>query len=438
MDNDLIYIAGDRLFAGRMALYGGFNRFPNIEKIAKNGTLYTNAVAAAASTLMCHASEWTGRPTWNLHPGTPFNERLFTTEMPHMDSVFSDFIEMGFDVHLVMVKQEGRCFDGYSNLKNIWPDEIKIHTILNSTEVGGETNNRRVQFEKICEVIEESRSEGRRSFVWAKCHGFEEENDLINFRRYAGQQRVTMDDLFCSAIDDAIGVILDRFSFPSSDCPEVVFGSDHGAWQGELRRAKYGFHLDQEILHVPLVSSKGDGRVVSSVFSMKELRRILSGNNPEMNERFVYSETLFPGQWVDKPYNGASSMGSIMVRLNRWKYIYCLNGPEGTKSSPSEMLYDLAYDPREKCDLIEIMTKKHIDTARPGHGTGEVIMNTVSRINSNLQIVDDDTEYSPEGFNFPSGLYHSGWSEVHRVWMKLRSRVKSILSDTGRNELFKY
>ncbi len=76
MNDSVVYIATDRLYAGRIRSYGGYNYMPNIEKMVKFGTKYNNATATAGSTLMTHSSEWTGRYTADLHGEIPYNERL--------------------------------------------------------------------------------------------------------------------------------------------------------------------------------------------------------------------------------------------------------------------------------------------------------------------------------------------------------------------------
>ena len=91
----VVYIATDRLYAGRLRIHGGYNYMPSMEKMASYGTVYTNATATAGSTLMTHSSEWTGKYTAELHEGIPFEERLYNTEMPPQDTVFTDFLERG-------------------------------------------------------------------------------------------------------------------------------------------------------------------------------------------------------------------------------------------------------------------------------------------------------------------------------------------------------
>ena len=53
---------------------------------------------------MTHACEWTGRYPAELHVDVPFEERDYLNFLPKQDSVFHDFISMGFNVYVVLVE----------------------------------------------------------------------------------------------------------------------------------------------------------------------------------------------------------------------------------------------------------------------------------------------------------------------------------------------
>ena len=127
MKESVVYIATDRLYAGRLRIHGGYNYMPSMEKMASHGTVYTNATATAGSTLMTHSSEWTGKYTAELHEGVPFEERLYNTEMPPQDTVFTDFIERGYNVYVVLVeKRPGKTYDSFRPVFKLWPETTKI------------------------------------------------------------------------------------------------------------------------------------------------------------------------------------------------------------------------------------------------------------------------------------------------------------------------
>ena len=292
---------------------------------------------------------------------------------------------------------------------------------------------------KIADLVEESEKEGKPAFVFLKCHGYNKTEYRSEYLRYAGQQRVTDDDLYNCEIDEALGELLDHFGYPgNSEAPTIWFASDHGSWAGESFRNHYGYHLDQEIVHVPVICSRGGGKVVDSVFSMKEIRRMLTGDSPNMTERYIFAETLYPGQVTGTPDNGILSTAKIMVRLNRYKYIYSLHGKEGD-GEPTEELYDLAYDPREKFNLAEAFVRIHKDVARPAEG-GVPFHHVSSRINTNTKKATRP-EILPKKsgeLEFVNTLQLSGWHEIHSILEKLRMEAKNYWTRTGRADYFHF
>ena len=440
MKESVVYIATDRLYAGRLRIHGGYNYMPSMEKMASHGTVYTNATATAGSTLMTHSSEWTGKYTAELHEGVPFEERLYNTEMPPQDTVFTDFIERGYNVYVVLVeKRPGKTYDSFRPVFKLWPETTKIVKIPDWDIKGGEEIRRKEQIMKIADLVEESEKEGKPAFVFLKCHGYNKTEYRSEYLRYAGQQRVTDDDLYNCEIDEALGELLDHFGYPgNSEAPTIWFASDHGSWAGESFRNHYGYHLDQEIVHVPVICSRGGGKVVDSVFSMKEIRRMLTGDSPNMTERYIFAETLYPGQVTGTPDNGILSTAKIMVRLNRYKYIYSLHGKEGD-GEPTEELYDLAYDPREKFNLAEAFVRIHKDVARPAEG-GVPFHHVSSRINTNTKKATRP-EILPKKsgeLEFVNTLQLSGWHEIHSILEKLRMEAKNYWTRTGRADYFHF
>ena len=437
MNDSIVYIATDRLYAGRMRAYGGYNYMPNIEKLVKFGTKYNNATATAGSTLMTHSAEWTGRYTADLHGEIPHKERLYNTKMPAQDTVFTDLIAKGYNIYIVLVhKRPGKTYDSFKPVYNLWPKEAKIVKIPDWDIKGGENLRRKDQIMKAAELISESEKEGKPAFVFIKCHGYNKSEYRAEYLRYANQQRVTDDDLYNAEIDEALGHLMSHYNYPSKECPTIWFASDHGSWAGEKFRNHYGYHLHQEIVHVPLICSRGEGRVVDSVFSMKEVRRLITNNSPKMSERFIFAETLYPGQVTNKPDNGIESTASIMVRLNRYKYIYSMYGPEGD-SEATEELYDLAYDPREKFNLAAAFSHTHKDVARPSEG-GVPFHHVSSRLNTNLEKAKHP-ETLPEtygGTKFKNSFQLSGWIEIRDIHLKLRAAAKKYWEKTGRGDDF--
>ncbi|HJM24849.1 MAG TPA: hypothetical protein QF821_04300, partial [Candidatus Thalassarchaeaceae archaeon] len=132
------------------------------------------------------------------------------------------------------------------------------------------------------------------------------------------------------------------------------------------------------------------------------------------------------------------STARIMVRLNRYKYIYSMHGIEGD-GVPCEELYDLAYDPREKFNLAEAFNHAHKDVARPSE-SGPPFHHVSSRINTNqkLALNPESLPKTSSGIQFKNTLQLSGWYEIHRILVELRGQAKRYWEETGRGEFFRF
>lgn len=433
---DIVYIATDRTSAKHLKIYGGYNYYPNIERMANKGTIYKNAISCAASTIMSHTSEWLGDYTWAHHKDIPFSKRLYEAEYGHGESIFTDFIKMGYDVHLIFVSRinqktgNKKYYYTYKDVANLWPKEAYIHVIPDHDmpEQSNKKFNRENHILSILDCINQSKKRNRPAFVWIKMHGFYNgrQTQYIN---YAGQYRPSFDCTFNAEIDDAIGKLLDEVNFEkSTDCPEIWFASDHGSFNGENYRRAYGYHLYEDIVHVPLICSNRiyDQLSVSSVFSMKEIRRILTRDNSiglqghNFDEKYIYSETLFPGQVPKKGAGQRASMAKIMVRNKNYKYIYSVHGPDGLSDLPTEELFDLDMDPQEKFNLTDVFSRKFVDAARPDTNSdnGLALFTRYARNNK-----------------YGNGMY-DGWKEIYEIIHELRNKAENIWTSTGRGKYF--
>ena len=463
--NDIIYIATDRMYAGRLALYGGYNKFPALEKIAKNGTIFMNAQSAAASTLMCHSCEWTGLYTWQLHDENkvPYNQRLYETQMFSSSNMFTDLLEMDYDVHIVFANKPGKYFETYQQTAGIWGKPgVNVH-LVDDWDINP-LNSRRTHLKTALRAIESSRKKGKKCFVWMKIHGFYKVKDpnsgvisdpLLGYVNYAGQHRVTRDDAWNAIVDEVIGEILEEIGhLKNDDAPELWFASDHGAFQGEYGMRDYGFHLTQEILHVPLMTTKclnpydassfpagKNPTVVDELMSMRNIRNLITGK-PINREEEIYAETLYPGQ-VSFSAMQKSSFSKIAAFDERYKYIYQPWGFNGNSNSPTEMLFDTWYDKSEKINLANF-DGPYEDVAR---GTKAIRKDVIMRYHSDYDYCNnpenyyDNLEYKIQknkktliNENHSVG---TGWVEIESIREKFRNSCRKIWNQSGREQHFK-
>lgn len=465
MNKDIIYIATDRMYAGRMSLYGGYNKYPNIERIAKNGTIFLNAQAAAASTLMCHSCEWTGLYPWQLHDETnvPFQERIYETQIFSSQNIFTDLLKLDYDVNIVFVNKPGKYFETYTQTAGIWgKDGIKVH-LVDDWDINP-NNSRKTHLKTALKILENSRKSGKKCFVWMKIHGFYKEmnpvtgaigDPLLRYLDYAGQTRVTRDDAWNAIVDEVVGEILDEVGHLKDDnAPEIVFASDHGAFQGEYGLKDYGFHLNQEIVHVPLISSYcvekdqltlpagSNPSSIDTLFSMRQIRNLLTKRKFD-KEDMIFSETLYPGQVSNSP-NTKNSFSKIAAFDERYKYVYQPWGFNGESNAPEELLFDTWYDKNEKINLANF-DGQYRDVAR---GTSEIVKDVLMRYHSNtsyarnpdnfFENLDNKIRKNPKVKITENLSVGTGWKEIEEIREKFRNACRNVWSSTGRKSQFKF
>ena len=467
MNHDIIYIATDRMFAGRMQLYGGYNSYPNIEKIANNGTVFTNAQAAAASTLMCHSCEWTGLYPWELHDESKVvpSERLYETQISSSSNLFTDLLEKGYDVNIVFVNKPGKYFETYQQTSGIWGKKgVNVH-LVDDWDINP-SNSRKTHLKHSLKILENSRKKGKPCFVWMKIHGFYKElnlekniieDPLLKYLNYAGQKRVTRDDVWNCVVDDVIGEILEETGhMKNDDAPEIIFASDHGAFQGEYGMKDYGFHLTQEILHVPLISSfcldKQDNltlpagynpKTFNSIFSMRNIRNLLV-NRSIKKEDVIFAETLYPGQFSNQKLR-KESFSKIAAITKRYKYIYQPWGMHGDSDNYEEMLFDTYYDKSEKINLANF-DKEYRDNARSVisikkdvlmryHSDHKYCLNPQNYYNNLDAKIKKNPQKVMKNENLSIG---TGWNEISEIRKYFRSQCKKIWNQSGRSAQIKF
>jgi arylsulfatase A-like enzyme len=167
---------------------------------------------------------------------------------------------------------------------------------------------------------------------------------------------------------------------------------------------------------------------------MKEVRRLLTREKPDLNEKYVYAETLYPGQVPKGPNQGKQSLAKIMVRNGRYKYIYNPFGIMGHDNGPTEELYDIEYDPAEKINFVAGMTSTHDDIGHPNKH-GKPSRHVLTRCGETLETLKSAQDGPSKGF-FKNGSF-AGWADMYHRLLDLRARARNVWKATGRVKYFK-
>ena len=348
---NVLLISLDTTRADHLSCYG-FQKSttPNIDAIAKDGTLFEHAITPIGLTLPAHISVLTGTypPFHQVHDNLSLRlsesnvtlaevlrEQLFAT-VAVISSVVMDRkfgLDQGFDVYDDQFeKPAGSDVD----------DPIE--------RPGGEASRH------IREYLAQHRDEP--FFMFA--HFYDPHTDYEPPEPFASQYA---DDLYTGEIayvDQCVGEVIKRLKeLDLYDSTLIVVMGDHGEGLGEHGEAEHGYYVYQYTAHVPLiirVPGERGGKRISDVVSLADVmptvlsylgipipQRVqgkdLSGLSSQPSDsgqmRYVYTESMSPTRYGCNPLLGLVG--------DRWKYI----------ESKRPELYDLKEDPGERDNLIQ-------------------------------------------------------------------------------------
>lgn len=352
---NVILVTVDTLRADRLGCYGNSSvETPTMDALARDGVLFTHAVAQVPLTAPSHAAILTGTyPTWNgmrdwTDPG-------LRTDVRTLAEVFKShgYTTAAFVSAFVLDSMWGlnRGFDHYDD----WFDaqEYKLAKRQSLERLGGKTVDRTIAWLR-------SRGPGP-FFLWlhlydphAPYRPPEPFKSRYDGRPYDGEVAYT---------DQQVGrftqFLKERDLYASS---LILLTSDHGEALGEHQEQEHGFFIYNSSVHVPLLVKlpAGSGpaqRTIAQVVNTVDiaptlvqfcgfpsadlgtfqgqslLTLITKGSASSM--RYGYSESLYPRSLL-----GASALFGL--RTERYHYI----------RAPREELYDLDQDPGEKQNLV--------------------------------------------------------------------------------------
>lgn len=325
MDNKVfILVSKDALCKDYMHLYGEkpFQfKTPNIDELARKGTLFNNYYCAAPSTVMAFYSMGTGM--FAHETNFQMYERIHFQFQG--ETAFTLMKKNGYDeVHIVWDEDWGFLPEYFDYFR----DDVVIHNIEGFRErvsfhkkvQGEEVRN---DDKKACEVLamiknklESLLNTKKNVFIWLHLP------HVVRGRAGYGSDI----DMF----DEYVGMVR---SLVPDECIAVT--ADHGNLNGYRNKLAYGFDPYERAIHIPLITPKiGDIDICKINVSSVDLFKIIL--NKEIPQRdFIYSDTAYRAQKSRK----------LAIIKGHYKYIY-------TKRTGKEELYDIAYDPEEQFSLM--------------------------------------------------------------------------------------
>jgi len=351
----VVLVTLDTTRADRIGAYGGRSvPTPHLDRIAREGVLFEEAISQVPLTLPSHSTLFTGRypPSHGVrHNGvyqlpssaTTLAERLREAGFETAGFVGAFVLNRGFGI------EQG--FDVY--------DQVPVNRfregrdqIFEAERTADEVN------ERVFEWLD--RRKGGRFFLWV--HYYDPHHPYrppdTPGRTLAGEGY----DREISYVDACFGDLVGRLRKKRLlDRALLVVAGDHGESLGEHGEETHGFFLYESTLHVPLLMRAPgllpEGRRVAGPVELadvaptildllglppledaqgRSLRGRISGQEGA-TEAVARAETLLP--WLDFGWAELRA-----VREGRFKYI----------EAPTPELYDLKQDPREEVNLATI------------------------------------------------------------------------------------
>lgn len=319
MDN-IILISKDVLRKDYLPQYGNtYYKTPNIDELARKGTVFNRHYTAAPSTAMAFTSMFTGK--YPYQTGRKDYTEIEKFDIDGGTTLFDELNTMGYECHLVwssnytyMAERFSRCY----GKNTIHHEQLELNQYvgphLKSFEQA--VRNDVVAEENYRELIREidTIDSSRPVFLWVHLpHVFK---GRIGYG----------DDI--DLLDRFVGDIRQRFG----DC--IYLTADHGSNNGKDGKTGYGFDLYESAISIPLITPRiGNYSEYNELTSNINLMNIILEKSIPKND-YVISDTAY----YEQPHR------KIAIIKGNYKLIY-------DKRKKQFQMFDVAYDVNENIDL---------------------------------------------------------------------------------------
>ena len=318
MKKKIILISKDVLRADYLPVYGNkYWQTPNIDELAKKGTIFRKHYTAAPSSAMTYTCMFSGLFAHEL------NRKKYSEVKPfeQVPSVFEILQKKAYSCNVIWDKSwykqayrfskvYGSSSSKFYNLdisQKVGPHKIDISTI--------KPNEAKESLNKILQSIDTLLNKDK-LFLWIHLP------HVIKGRTSYGSD--------VDLLDELIGKIREKF-----DDDSIYISADHGHMNCENGIPVYGFHVYEGAIRIPLITPRiDDNKEIDFPTSNIQLKDIILTNMVE-KLKYVYSDTQYYLQENRK----------LAIIKDNYKYIY-------NKRNKTEELYDLEFDPNEKVNLL--------------------------------------------------------------------------------------
>ncbi len=323
MDNVIFIISKDALSKEALPIYKNkYWKTPNIDELAKKGTVFTKYYAAAGSTWMAMSAMMAQRYTYQ------FENRKTYTQVPQGEypSIFDRLHSEGWECHVIWNWDWHRDADRYSG--EFGSDgKTVFHDLDVAQPCGSHRKNYRKEIKRDDELLAKSLEK-----IYAEIDSIDYSKKQFVFMHLPHVilgRRCYMDDI--DVHDEIVGYIREKVGDDS-----IYITSDHGHMNLHKGITGYGFDLFEPIINIPLITPRINNlQTCDALLSEINLWDIVLDKKIPQND-YVLCDTAYYAQPQRK----------LAVITSKYKYVF-------TKERNHEALYDLDWDSDENFNILE-------------------------------------------------------------------------------------
>lgn len=319
---NIIFISKDALNRHALPTYGNqYWETPNIDALARKGTVFMRHYTAAASTAMAFTSMAIGDYCYKT------NRKDYKGETPiNGDTLFDKIYDAGYECHIAWDSTYTKFAETHFRCEGL---HTQIHSMPHVKQYV--SSHKKGEFDDITpdneeteialkiirdELVSIKENATKNIFLWMH---------LPHVMR--GRQGYGSDvDVF----DKVIGIARELFGDD-----DIFVSADHGHMNGWKNKYHYGFDVGEETICIPLITPKiNHAETIDFPTSTIQMLDILLKREISPLE-YVICETAYYVQPKRK----------VAIIRGNYKYVY-------SKDTKKEELYDLAFDKEENHNLV--------------------------------------------------------------------------------------
>ena len=319
----VLFLTKDALCLNYLPQYG--NKFwagktPNLDELAAQGTVFTNAFTAAPSSAMSYLTMFTRK-----YPYQQEIKAYVPLVRPYKGrTLFDDAYDMGYDCHVVwddhwikLAERYSKCYGNHTTMhplkglrQGVGPNYKREHPLERNDVLAEQT------FAMFKDEIKQIFDNGKNVFLW--CHLPHVLNGRISYG----------DDI--DLYDRYIGFLRQYF-----EDNNIFISSDHGNMNGTRGKIRYGFDVYDPAIRIPLISPRiNDLKIYEGQFCNIDFFELL------FERKIVKRDVIFS----DCAYY-AQPRRKLAIIFGKYRYIY-------NKKDKLEELYDVDWDPHQDFNLM--------------------------------------------------------------------------------------